>query len=858
MRPLLLSLLLALLTPLTAKPPGTRLLLFVGSNTLGERAVPELARDWLEKEKKVATATITRQGELIYISGALPDGSPVYVEVHATGSGDCFKSFLEEYPQADVTCDIGMSSRQIREEEAAAIKEKNGSTMTRRGTEPGEGCEHPIAMDALAIVVHQSNPLHRISFIELRDIYSRKITQWNQLAEWKLSGGAETALAIVPVRRKEPSGTLDFFKERIQPDPAPMKDVRAIAAFTSSSELAASVAAAPGGIGFVGQSYAHDAGLKLLQVYNDSPSVAMKPEEAVFPDLHTIQRELYPLSRFVYLYTPTIVLNQEVPGFLKFAMSDEGQNVIADKGQLIKAEGTSSHVPRITAASADAPAPAATGAKRNVILRLSGSNTVGAECAVNLAYSFFVAKRRAPSVRIDDQTTELETPEGEKALAHELSCDLDGDGIREVIEIRPTGSSDAFRDLYQGLCDVGMSSRPVTEAEKRDLQPVCGNLGLPAAQFALGVDAFAIITAPTNPVQQLTVEQLRRVFRGEITDWSELGGEKRAIQLHARPDRSGTYKRFCDTVLSGKPIAATAHRHAENSGLAEAVAADPGGIGFVPMTTSGKAQVLKIGHEGSSHFYAPSEPTVRSGQYPAVLRRYIYLYVPPAAPKTLAVEARRNWTLAREFAEMSQQWRGQAIVAASGFVTEAVMADTAGQVHRAPGEPMEKFVQRLADLEKAAALPKGRLRPNLVNHEICPQLLFEFNDWSLTPESRNIVDRKLGPWLKMYPDVAKAGLIVEGWADSVGSDDACLKLSLQRAQNVARYITDQLGCPVTAKGGGKSFDPPNTSEENKQQNRRVVIKSAPLPELTAIANGPADVSPKTTAPPRTSPGKRKK
>ena len=97
-----------------------------------------------------------------------------------------------------------------------------------------------------------------------------------------------------------------------------------------------------------------------------------------------------------------------------------------------------------------------------------------------------------------------------------------------------------------------------------------------------------------------------------------------------------------------------------------------------------------------------------------------------------------------------------------------------------------------------------------------------------------------------YPQVGRAGLIVEGWADSVGTDEACLKVSLQRAQNVAQYITETLGCKATATGKGKSFDPPNTNEENKKQNRRVVIKSAP-----GVISGP-------TPPPDATPAKKKK
>src|SRR3569623_227698 len=207
----------------------------------------------------------------------------------------------------------------------------------------------------------------------------------------------------------------------------------------------------------------------------------------------------------------------------------------------------------------------ADGRKRRTILRLHGSNTVGAECAVNLACHYFTVMTRdgKRASKIEDVTSDQETPEGEKARAHDVMCDVDGDGTWETIEIRPTGSSDAFRDLNQGLCDVGMSSRPISDAERRDLMENCGNLRQAQAQFALGLDGLAIIVAKDNPVEKITVEQLRRVFLGEIRNWSELGGADAPVHLHARPERSGTYKYFCDSVLRGKAVAATAKRHAE-------------------------------------------------------------------------------------------------------------------------------------------------------------------------------------------------------------------------------------------------------------------------------------------------------
>jgi outer membrane protein OmpA-like peptidoglycan-associated protein len=272
--------------------------------------------------------------------------------------------------------------------------------------------------------------------------------------------------------------------------------------------------------------------------------------------------------------------------------------------------------------------------------------------------------------------------------------------------------------------------------------------------------------------------------------------------------------------------------------VSTAVAEDPDGIGFVSMSSTGPAKVLKIGMEGSATVSPPTEDTVRAGKYPAALCRYVYFYVPSTAPNSPSPEARHNWELARDFAELSQMWRGQAIVASSGFVTDTATIDASGRAQRGAGEPILQYLQRLSEVERLAQTQPGVLSPKLVNGEICPRLLFEFDGWALTPDSTNIIDKKLGPWLHMYPAVARGGLIVEGWADSVGSDEACRQISLQRAETVARYIRDSLVVQVTAVGKGKSFDPPNVDEASKQLNRRVVIKAATTTLVTSGESTP--------------------
>jgi len=813
------------------EPPGQKLLGFVGSNTLGEHAVPELAKAFLEQEKKATDVKILSKGELIHITGTVPGTGPVYVEVHAIGSGDSFKSFLGKFPRLKEPCDIGMSSRRITDAEAEDIMEKLGSDFFNRGKEPGSGAEHPVALDGLAIVVHESNPLGRISFSEINAIYSRKITDWKDLREWKTFGGTEQSLPIVLLRRKEPSGTLDFFKQMIAPDAAAMADEKQVQAFVSSSELAKRTSEVKGAIGFIGESYATVPGLKRLQVYDDSPSIGMDADAAVFPDRAAVRMGIYPLSRFVYLYAREAAFNPEVKPFIQFALSEAGQTIIADMGNLVKIEGTHDHITKMDRTPAEAASPVfpdAAKRKTRIVLRISGSNTVGSVCAVNLAFNYFsiVTQGAKKSPSIEDHTIELETPEGEKALAHDVMCDVDSDGTWETISIRPTGSSDAFRDLARGACDIGMSSRPISGTEQGDLMAACGNLLDPEAQFALGLDGLAIVVSPDNPLEKITVDELRRVFLGEITSYAALGGPDRPIQLHARPERSGTYKFFSDAVLLGRSISGGARRHSENTAVAESVSKDPNGIGFVPMTHAGPAKILTVGDSKTS-YCVPTEDTVRRGEYPSALCRYVYFYVPAAEPQSASAIARRNWPIAREFAAMSQTWRGQAIIESSGFIAETSTLDASVKVRRMEGEALPDYLRRLGEIESKVRTGKLQLQPKLTQDEVCPQLLFEFNEWSLTPESTNIIDKKLTSWLKMNPQIAKSGLIAEGWADSVGSDEACKKVSRKRAKTVASYISSSLGVTVSPSGMGKSFNPPNNTEENKQKNRRVVIKRVP-------------------------------
>ena len=725
-----------------------------------------------------------------------------------------------------------MSSRRISAEEVEAIEAKTANRLDKRDTPRRLGTEHSIALDGLAIVVNEGNPVNRMSFSELRDVFSLKVTDWKDVKEWKSGSGNAAGLAVAPVRRREPSGTLDFFIQRIRPDAKALQD-KAVESYVSNDEVAAAVAQLPGGIGFIGQSYPLAKGVKRLQIYDDSPEGGeMKPDQATFPDPAAVQTGRYPLSRIVYFYTPN-TLQKEAEQFIRYTLSTEGQDLLASKGGLVKIEGTRLQLEQVHSSDDLPAAPPGSGSsdKRNrkTILRLHGSNTIGSECAVSLAYNFLLehrgkSKKPAP---IEDLTTELVTPEGEKALAHEVMCDLDGDGTWETIEIRPTGSSDAFRGLLNGWCDIGMSSRRISDAEVRDLQEVAGDLSSPGGQFALGIDALAVITHPKNPVQKLTLDQVAHLFLGNLPDWSKVGGAAGPINIYSRPERSGTYRSFCDAVLQGRSVSGDARRHAENSAVAEAVAQDSQGIGFVPAFAVGDARALSIGHSAEGEFYAPAFQDIRSARYPATLCRFIYLYVPEEVPNAFTAESRINWPVAREFVKMTQSWRGQLIVEASGFVSEVNFTDSEGVLKRRKDETAFAYVERLATVQEQIQRGKLALKPQLQDGELCTRLLFEANQSGVSAESRNTLELKLPAWLNLYPSATTKAFIAEGWSDDLGNDAQAVEISGKRAAAVAQVVKDTLNLKVESVGMGVSHYPPNDGEANKHMNRRVVLKLAP-------------------------------
>ena len=146
-------------------------------------------------------------------------------------------------------------------------------------------------------------------------------------------------------------------------------------------------------------------------------------------------------------------------------------------------------------------------------------------------------------------------------------------------EIAAEGSSQCFTALLDGTADFGMSSRAVKSQEKDKF----ASKGQELIEHVAGIDMIAVIVNEANGVKSLTREQVEGIFTGAITDWSEIGGKAGKINAYTRNTASGTYKTFQKLAMSKKDYGKNTQKMAGNTQIADAVANDVNGIGYVGL-----------------------------------------------------------------------------------------------------------------------------------------------------------------------------------------------------------------------------------------------------------------------------------
>lgn len=182
------------------------------------------------------------------------------------------------------------------------------------------------------------------------------------------------------------------------------------------------------------------------------------------------------------------------------------------------------------------------------------------------------------------------------------------------------GSGVGISSLMDNTTDIAMLSRPVKFSEKMKLKEAKQNI----QEVIIAYDALAVIVHPENPVNKLTRKQLEDIFRGKITNWSQVGGKDQKIVVYTRETSSGTYEFFKESVLKNKNYMSGTLSMPATGAVIQSVSQTKGAIGYVGLAyVNSRTKPLAISYDGKN-YTLPSVSNAAKKLYPIVRPLYYY------------------------------------------------------------------------------------------------------------------------------------------------------------------------------------------------------------------------------------------
>ena len=190
-----------------------------------------------------------------------------------------------------------------------------------------------------------------------------------------------------------------------------------------------------------------------------------------------------------------------------------------------------------------------------------------------------------------------------------------------AIQVTGGGSGVGISALINGATDIANASRKMKPTEKEKLKARYNTLGV---EVACAKDGITIYLHPSNKVKELTIEQLGKIFRGEIKNWKEVGGADAQIKLYGRENSSGTYVFFQENVVMGD-YAANCQTLPGTAAVVNAVKKDVNAIGYGGAAYAEGIEICKVKKDDNSPAYEASTETIAKNQYP--ITRYLFMYL---------------------------------------------------------------------------------------------------------------------------------------------------------------------------------------------------------------------------------------
>jgi phosphate transport system substrate-binding protein len=434
---------------------------------------------------------------------------------------------------------------------------------------------------------------------------------------------------------------------------------------------------------------------------------------------------------------------------------------------------------------------------------IAGSNTIGERLMPMLIDAFGVKRLgMKPSSKItgkEEQEITLRT----------------ASGARATIDFAAHGSGTATPGLVEGKALIGMASRGLNEAEVKLIDdrfkvPIrsAGN------EHVLALDGIAVIVHPSNSVKQLNLEQIAKIFSGQISSWKEVGGPDLPIHVLRRDNASGTYDTFNSLVLAPfkLQISPNAALYESSETLSSDVAKEESAIGFIALPYINRNHALTI-NSACGIVSSPSAYTVKTEQYPPARRLYLYTLGTPNEPT------------ARDLLQFALSDDAQPVIEDAEFIDQRVVLEDetdqrnwASNLSSNPdrGLPADKHVPRGAgdDFVKFANAARRS------------SVVFRFEKGSSQLDTRAIQDvGRLARFISASGPGGKQFWIV-GFTDADGNWNRNLRLAKERAEQVAGEL-GRAGVRVPGQNiRSQSYMSPtvcNDSDAAKARNRRVEV-----------------------------------
>lgn len=190
------------------------------------------------------------------------------------------------------------------------------------------------------------------------------------------------------------------------------------------------------------------------------------------------------------------------------------------------------------------------------------------------------------------------------------------------ITVTGGGSGVGISALLEGTTDLAMTSRKMKFDEKMKLK----NAGKETCEVVIAYDALAVVVHPSNPVANLTREQLEGIFTGKIRNWKEVGGPDLKIVAYSRETSSGTYEFFKESVLKNKNYMNGILSMPATGAITQSVSQTKGAIGYVGLAYLNKeVKPLHVSYDGGKSYVEPSLAHAKNKTYP-IVRPLFYYY----------------------------------------------------------------------------------------------------------------------------------------------------------------------------------------------------------------------------------------